>query len=401
MTTGAAPAHSPAPLTAGGTTIAGTHPRRRCMIRGGGSRVSGSGAADAVPAQPESPDPRGLRSVSVQPFKLLVAALMSAGVDVLDLLKDVGLSPEVMLEADARTSQATAMNLWSRAAERTGDPDIGLRALDTLSRDVLGLIRLEPRYLLLQSVVASRTVGEGLRRFVRYAPLSFGATSLRLQCDEAVARVTLVTEPDDALPRAFVQYLLGLPVVCLRLATDARLVPSAVGFAYHADLASSDRHRRSFGAPVTFGETTAYCEFRVADLAIPVTTHERAAYVTVTERAEAALRSLGAATAFADAVRQAISGMLADGIPSQADVARAMGLGPRTAARRLADEGLTFTEVRDLVLAARARTYLTEHAELSIAEVGERLGYGDPSAFHRAVRRWFGVSPRDLRLGRG
>jgi AraC-like DNA-binding protein len=36
-------------------------------------------------------------------------------------------------------------------------------------------------------------------------------------------------------------------------------------------------------------------------------------------------------------------------------------------------------------------------SQLSIAEIGHHLGFAHPPAFHRAFRRWFGVTPSELR----
>jgi AraC-like DNA-binding protein len=43
-----------------------------------------------------------------------------------------------------------------------------------------------------------------------------------------------------------------------------------------------------------------------------------------------------------------------------------------------------------------AERYLSESA-LSIAELAYLLGYSEPSAFHRAFKRWFGRSPLAFR----
>ncbi|MFC8143525.1 helix-turn-helix domain-containing protein [Streptomyces paradoxus] len=36
---------------------------------------------------------------------------------------------------------------------------------------------------------------------------------------------------------------------------------------------------------------------------------------------------------------------------------------------------------------------------MSIEELSQRLGFSEPSAFHRAFRRWTGSAPRAYQLG--
>lgn len=70
-----------------------------------------------------------------------------------------------------------------------------------------------------------------------------------------------------------------------------------------------------------------------------------------------------------------------------------LALCTRTLQRRLLAEGTSFERIQGAVLRQRALDGL---AVTSAAEVGRMLGYADPSAFHRAVRGWAGVTPAAL-----
>ena len=94
-------------------------------------------------------------------------------------------------------------------------------------------------------------------------------------------------------------------------------------------------------------------------------------------------------------VRREIKGLCSSGIPTLDDVAKALGVSPRTLQRRLADNGLTFTKVLSEVQFVTARHLLTEQQKL--AEVARKLGYSDPGSFTRAFERWTGMSPQKYR----
>jgi AraC-like DNA-binding protein len=79
-------------------------------------------------------------------------------------------------------------------------------------------------------------------------------------------------------------------------------------------------------------------------------------------------------------------------LPTQRDVARALGLPLSTFRRRLAESGTGYRALREECLRAMACNYL-ERTALPITEVSARLGFSDPGAFRRAFRQWTGTAP--------
>jgi AraC-like DNA-binding protein len=79
-----------------------------------------------------------------------------------------------------------------------------------------------------------------------------------------------------------------------------------------------------------------------------------------------------------------------------AAIARLLQTHPRTLQRRLAAEGTTFDTLLDAVRRAAAHRLITE-TDVPLSQVTAMVGLAEQSALSRAVRRWFGVTPRDLR----
>jgi AraC-like DNA-binding protein len=65
----------------------------------------------------------------------------------------------------------------------------------------------------------------------------------------------------------------------------------------------------------------------------------------------------------------------------------------------LAEAGLSYQDLLDRTRHEAAVQYLSS-PQLSIGEIGWLLGYSEPSAFHRAFKRWEGVSPQAFRAKR-
>jgi AraC-like DNA-binding protein len=91
-------------------------------------------------------------------------------------------------------------------------------------------------------------------------------------------------------------------------------------------------------------------------------------------------------------VENAIAELLPHGQAAQAEIAKHIGMSQRTLARRLAEEGSSFSELLSTVRRALANRYLM-NPSLSISEIAWLLGYSEVSTFTRAFHRWTGASP--------
>jgi AraC-like DNA-binding protein len=83
--------------------------------------------------------------------------------------------------------------------------------------------------------------------------------------------------------------------------------------------------------------------------------------------------------------------------PALDEVAREFHVAPATLRRRLEAEGTSYQGIKDELRRDAAIHHLC-HSPLCIADIGSLLGYQEPSAFHRAFKRWSGVRPGEYRL---
>jgi len=77
-------------------------------------------------------------------------------------------------------------------------------------------------------------------------------------------------------------------------------------------------------------------------------------------------------------------------------VAAQLNMSERTLRRRLDDEKTSLREIRDNLFKQIACRYL-ESTNLSVAEIGEMLGYNEYANFRRTFLRWTGKSPASYR----
>jgi AraC-like DNA-binding protein len=122
----------------------------------------------------------------------------------------------------------------------------------------------------------------------------------------------------------------------------------------------------------------------------------RTASSALAEVLDARLRELEAVSqdpdAFIDQVRHAALASLDARDPSMTRPLGILQISRRTLQRELERRGTSYKLLFDEARRARAATLLDQH--LTVAEVAERLGFSEPSAFFRAFRRWTGGSPK-------
>lgn len=84
-------------------------------------------------------------------------------------------------------------------------------------------------------------------------------------------------------------------------------------------------------------------------------------------------------------------------IPSMEEVADRLHLNSRTLRRYLAQEQVTFLQIREEVRKILADYYLSL-TQTSIEQISEWLGYAEPASFIHAYKRWYGKTPHATRL---
>ncbi|WXL27807.1 AraC family transcriptional regulator [Ectopseudomonas mendocina] len=78
--------------------------------------------------------------------------------------------------------------------------------------------------------------------------------------------------------------------------------------------------------------------------------------------------------------------------PDLEQVARQLNISPQTLRRRLHEEDSSFQELKDNLRRDLAIYHLGRN-ELAIQDIAEQLGFSEPSAFHRAFKKWTGLTP--------
>ena len=96
------------------------------------------------------------------------------------------------------------------------------------------------------------------------------------------------------------------------------------------------------------------------------------------------------------AIRMAIQGLIPERRSQIGSAASAVGMSVRTLQRRLAETGVSYSDIVDEVRLSSALTLIDDRS-VKLSEIARQLGYADAANFDRAFRRWTGFSPSQVR----
>lgn len=96
------------------------------------------------------------------------------------------------------------------------------------------------------------------------------------------------------------------------------------------------------------------------------------------------------------AIRSLLGNKFADGLPSFEEIAERLGMSVSSLRRRLMSENTSYQRLKDECRRDAAIRFL-QASDLSVADIGEKLGFTETSSFIRSFRGWTGTTPRGFR----
>jgi AraC-like DNA-binding protein len=316
------------------------------------------------------------------------------GVSAAAAARDCGIDLQFPAGPDDRVPGSQVERLWALAVERTGDPLVGLHMAEAYSPgalDILGYV-----------VLSCRTVGEVLDRLSRYAPLLNDGLRIDVEREGGVAycRCAFVASMDNYLVRSPDQAVdttwAGLARELRRLAAKP-LTPVEVWFRHRAPAETEvSEYVRVLGAPVRFGAPEDRFVVPLAHLDERVRSANPALLRAFEQHADAVLSGMDHRGSKSHQVAQVLAARLKGAVPPLGEVARELAMSDRNLQRALQSDGTSFQALVDQVRRDLAIRHLANPAT-STSQVGFLLGFSEPSALHRAFRRWTGKAPSAFR----
>jgi len=329
--------------------------------------------------------------VSIILVRALVEALDRNGVHGRQMLQEAGFDPARLDATDDWLDLGGFDDLIEHAVRFTGDPAFGLHWGE---RSTLMKYDLMP-----QLVATARDLRTALTAVLKFQRILNDRPDLTLEEGPSVSRLawSLGSRRETAYLVRAESGVVGFSRV-LQYFSGGEAGPSRVTFDYPAPGHAAE-YTRILGNNVAFDEPMLALDFESSLLDVPQVQHNPRIYEAVEIEAERALGRVLGGKQHSELLRQHLFDAF-PGAPDMNQVARQLGMAARSLRRRLSEEGTSFQELVVEARVARA-TRLLEDPRRSIKDTAYAMGFASPSAFHRAFKRWTGVSPSSVRGGIG
>jgi AraC-like DNA-binding protein len=319
--------------------------------------------------------------------RLAIERLKTVGVPAEPLLRRIGLTPEVIADPEKRLGVRSQIALLNEAATALKDDYLGFTLALDFEREI-GLV-----YYVMAS---SQTLGDALKRLAHYSKVTNEALVFGYrEGNRLIVNLSYsgVSRPSD---RHQIEFRMFAVLRICRMLTGHNIVPQRFLIS-HYRLAGTSEMERFVGTKVEFSANTDEFALDIESRELPLTHADPYLNMLLLKYCEAVLADRkGDVSRLRTRVENAISSALPHGRVLAEDIALSLGMSQRTLARKLADEGLNFSEVLEQLRRELAVRYLHDR-KLHVSKIAWLLGFNEVSAFTHAFKRWTGKTPREMR----
>jgi len=329
-------------------------------------------------------------SVAINYIRTALASARAAGLDIDALLAEAGIPASLVGEQRARVPHAQYLLLTRLAMQALNDEFLrqgGVR------RTPIGTFPLMCRGVIHEPTL-QRALVHALHFYNTLLPDVH--LSLHRHGADAVIAVRLADESVDP-DHVMVEVLLVLAQRFAGWLVDHRIALTRAEFRWQAP-AHADEYRMLFHCPLEFGAPRNAIAFPARFLEWPVAQNPRTLRRFLREAPGNLLVIPDNDNSMTAQVRACLGRDFSQELPDFEEVASRLRITPQTLRRRLREEGASYQEIKDNIRRDAAIGYLSR-PQLSIMEIAQLMGFSEPSTFHRAFKKWTGLTPGAYRHG--
>ncbi|OLL28396.1 AraC family transcriptional regulator [Burkholderia sp. SRS-W-2-2016] len=329
-------------------------------------------------------------TISISLVEEALALASARGLDARPLAEAAGIAAPMLASPKGRVSSAQYGALWASIARALDDEFFGQDSHPMKSGSFIAMT---------QMALGARNGAQALTRAVGFMRLVLDDLGVTIDTDAGRVRLRYVERPRAKPPAMFAYatyFILVYGLVCWLV---GRRIPLVEARFRCAAPPAAHEYRLMFCDDMRFDQPESYVDLEPAFLDLPVIQSARSARTFLRDAPGSFIVKYRNPGSLAARVRKTLRALPMANWPAADQMAARLHVAEATMRRHLKQEGHTYQSIKDALRRDIAIAEL-QRGQRTIADIANAVGFAEPSAFHRAFRKWTGMRPADYRPAR-
>lgn len=320
-------------------------------------------------------------TISIALVHQALSATHEKGIDTTSVLQKAGISAELMASPKARISISSFGQLWIELSNHLNDEFF---AMDSHP------MRRGSYKLLSELLIHSQNLAQAIGHILKFFNAILDDLQSQLFVQENYAYIVIY---DQRKPKSMFYYATYMMLIHSLICwlTGQRVLLKQIQLKCAAPDDDSD-YRVRFCEQIKYEADENYLQFDAHSLNLQIKQDHASWKRFIQQTPYNLLVRFKNQNSIANIIRK----QLMQHHPSEwveiQELAKQLNLSEATFQRRLKVEGVSYQQLKNEIRRDTAIDYLSKTTK-SLQDISDDLGFHDPSAFHRAFKKWTGVSP--------
>ena len=254
-------------------------------------------------------------------------------------------------------------------------------------------VKISTYNLLAHLIINSIDFGEAVQHIVRYGALIADIGKTETSFTREKVRVSFQSDYEaHSVNSLLVEIAIFNWVSFLGLVVDLPPASVTVSFEHSAPTEGAEFYQSHSLPLVSFQQGYNGVEFPADFLERSISLRDNELEKILRKKAELMLHKCDSTFKYVDIVRKHLIALLPVGKVTLGDIAQDMEVAPYELRKKLKENGTDFSRVLSEFRKTLTVQYM-DNEDMSLAEISYLLGFSEQSAFTRAFKKWFGVTP--------